>query len=214
VDADTPPSPPPSHVEAPAPYVYAATDERPRTPREKELCKTAGTFDWLYWGTTVALATGAVLLDQFVLQSAPNAAERLTGPALIGLTWGGVLGGGYLALPKCEPGLVRSPNPDGDAHPAWPAAIAIALLAGATAPLLVGIETGTGAVTTPWSTAERTGRLVTAGVAGAGGALLPYLIPPKTWRAAKELQKIRVGAVASMGTAPVSGAVVSYTVRF
>jgi hypothetical protein len=94
------------------------------------------------------------------------------------------------------------------------AAVATPLLAGATAPLLVGIETGTGAVTTPWSTAERTGRLVTAGVAGAGGALLPYLIPPKTWRAAKELQKIRVGAVASTGSAAPSGALVSYTLRF
>jgi hypothetical protein len=36
---------------------------------------------------------------------------------------------------------------------------------------------------------------------------LPYLLPPKTWRAARELEKIRAGATAS-------GAYLSYRVAF
>ena len=35
--------------------------------------------------------------------------------------------------------------------------------------------------------------LVAAGVSGFGGALLPYLLPPSTWAASRELEKIRVG---------------------
>jgi hypothetical protein len=184
--------------------VYAATDERARTPREKELCASASQFDYVYWGSTVLLTAGAILLDGFVIQPASEPVVRLSGPALVGLTWGGVLGGGYLSLPKCEPGLVRSGPPEGDVHRSWPGALAIALVAGATAPLIVGIETGTGPTTAGWSTEERAGRLVTAGIAGFIGALVPYLLPPKTWRAAKELERIRAGGPPQLGwgTAP------------
>lgn len=41
---------------------------------------------------------------------------------------------------------------------------------------------------------ERQARLIVAGVAGFGGALLPYLLPPKTWRAARKLEQLRIGA--------------------
>jgi hypothetical protein len=36
--------------------------------------------------------------------------------------------------------------------------------------------------------------VVVAGIAGFAGALLPYLAPPRTWRAARELHRIRFGA--------------------
>ena len=36
--------------------------------------------------------------------------------------------------------------------------------------------------------------IVAAGVAGFGGALLPYLLPPSTWAAARELDHLRFGA--------------------
>jgi hypothetical protein len=45
-----------------------------------------------------------------------------------------------------------------------------------------------------WSTFEREMHVVAAGVAGAAGALVPYLIPPRTWAAARELDRIRFGA--------------------
>jgi hypothetical protein len=205
LDSATPP--PTAAPAASAPYVYAATDERPRTPGEKELCSTASTFDWVYWGTTVLATVGSVALDVATIHTSNETAVRLTGPGLIGLTWGAVLGGGYLSLPKCEPGLVRSGPPEGDVHRVWPGAIAIALIAGATAPLVVGIETGTGTSTLTWSTEERAGRLVTAGVAGFVGALVPYLLPPRTWRAARELERIRMGA-------DTKGAFATYTLRF
>ena len=132
-----PPPPPAAQVEAP--YAYAATDERPRSAHERDLCKTASQYDWMYSGGTLLLTAGAIALDNLVIQSAKEPELRLTGPALVGLTWGSVLGGGYLSLPKCDPGLVNAPPPEGDVHVRWPIAVAIALFAGATAPLVVGI---------------------------------------------------------------------------
>jgi hypothetical protein len=34
---------------------------------------------------------------------------------------------------------------------------------------------------------------VAAGLAGFGGALLPYLLPPRTFTAARELDRVRFG---------------------
>jgi hypothetical protein len=177
-----------------APYAYAATEGPGQAARERDLCKTASQFDWIYSGSTVLLTAGAIALDNLVVQSAKEPELRLTGPALIGITWGSVLGGGYLSLPKCDAGFVDGAPPDGDVHVRWPIAVAVALLAGATAPLVVGIETGTGPSTDPWSTTERSMRLVVASAAGIGGSLLPYVLPPRTWRAAQELRRIRAGA--------------------
>jgi hypothetical protein len=49
--------------------------------------------------------------------------------------------------------------------------------------------------------------LVTAGLAGLGGALLPYLIPPRTWAAAQELDRLRFETDGR-------GAVVRYSLAF
>ena len=53
---DAPAALPPSPQEAP--YVYAATDLRPRQTREIELCEKASHFDWQYTGA-FALGFGA-----------------------------------------------------------------------------------------------------------------------------------------------------------
>jgi hypothetical protein len=199
---------PPTRTGAPtAPYVYAATDERPRGDVEAELCAKASQRDWLYIGGLVLLDVGSILLDANAIQLSAQTGVRLVGPGLVGLSWGATVGGGYLALPKCSPGFVGSAPPEGDVRQSWPLAISLALLAGATAPVLVGLETGTGPVTLPWSVTERSARLFVAGGAGFVGALVPYLLPPKTWRAAKELERIRAGADAT-------GAYLTYTVRF
>jgi hypothetical protein len=118
---------------------------------------------------------------------------RLTGPAMIGLTWGATIGGTWLALPKCAPHWVGQLPREGDVREDWPLAISLALLAGATAPIVNGIAIGYN-LPVEWSTFEREMHLVVAGVAGFGGALLPYAIPPRTWRAARELQRLRLGA--------------------
>lgn len=52
-------------------------------------------------------------------------------------------------------------------------------------------------------------RLVLASGFGIAGALLPYLLPPKTWRAAKELERLRAAP-----TEDGRGAFVSWRVRF
>jgi hypothetical protein len=187
--------------------VYAATEYRPRGSIEIDLCDRASRVDWIYAGAAVLADAGTVALDSLVLQEQTSAAGRLVGPSLIGLSWGFTLGGGYLALPKCSPDFVRAAPREGSDHADWPIAVSLSLLAAATAPVIVGIETGGGSVTLPWSTTERSLRLVLAGTGGALGAFLPYLLPPKTWRAAKALEYIRAGA-------DTHGAFVGYALRF
>jgi hypothetical protein len=198
LDAASPPPPP---------YVYAATDYRPRGEREVELCKRASSVDWLYFGGGVLADVGTIALDEAVFHEASSAGVRLVGPSLVGLSWGFTVGGGYLALPKCSPDFVEAAPPEGHVRADWPMAVGMTLLATATAPAVVGIETGTGNVTLPWSTTERVMRLVLAGAGGLVGALVPYVLPPKTWRAAKELERIRAGATAH-------GGFVGYAVSF
>jgi hypothetical protein len=200
VDAAPPPPPPP-----PA-YVYAATDERPRGPREIELCRKASSPDWLYFGTSFLLTAGAIAGDTFARSSTSEFVRDL-GPSAVGLTWGFTLGGGYLSIPKCAPDYVQSLPPEGNARTDWEIAVAFAALAGLTAPIIMATETGTIPVT--WSDAERVGRLVLSSGFGIGGALLPYLLPPKTWRAAKELERLRASA-----TEDGRGAFVSWRIRF
>ena len=77
-----PPPPPPS----PPAYVYAATDERPRTPEEQKLCAKASDPDWLYLGALVALDAGAVVLDWDPdVQNSSSGVVRFTGPVALGL---------------------------------------------------------------------------------------------------------------------------------
>src|SRR5271170_7921165 len=64
VDSTPPRPPPPSPAPVPAPsaYVYAATDERPRTPHEIELCKKASSTDWVYFLSGLVLTAGSIVL--------------------------------------------------------------------------------------------------------------------------------------------------------
>jgi len=199
VDAGTPPPEPP-----PA-YVAAATDERPRTPREVELCEKASHFDWLYFGAGIVGDVAAIWLDGTLKYQSPGL--TYLGPSALGLAWGWTIGGGYLALPKCSPNWVASAPPEGNVRADWPIAIALAGLSGVMAPFLVGTEIG--GIPVYWPEAQRTMRLVFASGGGVAGALLPYLLPPKTWSAAKELEHLRGGA-----TDDGRGAFVSWSVRF
>jgi hypothetical protein len=119
---------------------------------------------------------------------------RLSGPAAIGLSWGATVGGAWLALPKCSPQWTGEPPREGNVHANWPIALSLALLAGATAPLINGIAIGSYDLPLTWTTVERAMHLVDAGLAGFVGAFLPYLIPPTTWSAAREIERIRFGA--------------------
>lgn len=201
VDAHTPPDP---HA-GPPPYHYAATDTAPRTARENELCERASTTDWAYLAIGPAAVAGSIYLDAFQLKESSEPGIRTIGPGLVGVSWGFTLGGGYLALPKCSSNWVRYAPPEGDVRRSWPLALGLALFSGVTAPILVGVETGP--IDFEWSVSERVGRLVTAGLSGFTGALLPYLLPPKTWRAAKELEHLRA-------TADQRGATIGWSIAF
>lgn len=190
---------PPPAVSSPAgeAHVYGPTDVAPRGQRETELCASASHTDWLYLGVLLALDVGGIAVEaQNSLQQSGTTALHFVGPVAVGLPWGATLGGGYLALPKCDPQWVTAPAREGDVHASWPMALAIALLAGATAPVVDSIVIG--GYPQPWSTTERSLHVLTAGVAGFTGALLPYLLPPRTWSAARELQHLRVEGTAGL----------------
>jgi hypothetical protein len=204
-----PPSPAPSAL-------YAPGDVAPRGDHEQELCAKASHPDWLYMGGLLALNAGAILgSNNSAIQGSDSVPVRMLEPVMLGVTWGALLGGVYLSLPKCSGHWVDAPPREGAATATWPIALSIALVSGATAPILTGIVVGScnppqcqEGLPASWSTVEREMHLVAAGIAGFGGALLPYLVPPKTWRAAKELEQLRVGADAQ------GGVTVQYRVSF
>jgi|CZKU01.1.fsa_nt_gi hypothetical protein len=186
----------------------APGDIYPRDSREHDLCARASHPDWFYLGGLALLDVGTVWASTTItLKYSPNLLLRSTGPLMIGFAWGATLGGGWLALPKCSLEWVGESPREGRARPSWPLAVSIAMLAGFTAPIVSFIAIGycsldpDNPATTPCqqgfiastSTFEREMRLVLAGVAGFGGALLPYLIPPTTVRAAREIDRLRIG---------------------
>jgi hypothetical protein len=123
----------------------------------------------------------------------------------VGLTWGVFIGSFYPSLPKCSPHFANATPPEGQVRTMWPMALSFALLAGATAPLVEFIAIGP--VPEPWSNAERVTRLLLAGGLAFGSALIPYVLPPKTLRAARELLNLRPSISAH-------GSFVSYSLRF
>jgi hypothetical protein len=176
-------------------------DIYPRTDRERELCDRASRPDWFYLGGLVVLDVGAVWLGTSdTVKYSTSVPLRTSGPALIGLTWGATLGGAWLALPKCSPSWVESPSREGEVGASWPLALSIALLAGATAPIVNGI--GIGNLPIEWSTFEREMHVAVAAVFGFGGALLPYVLPPRTLSAARELERIRIEPLLAGALAP------------
>jgi hypothetical protein len=196
-------------VDSLPPIVYAANDERPRGAREQELCEKASSTDWLYMGVSFASFVGALYVDGAYIKFSQQPGVRTIGPALAGLTWGFTLGGGYLAQPKCQPDWVSSAPPEGDVRTSWQLALALGGLAAISAPILESYFALPCAGCDPaeWSVGERRVRVFAAAGGGFVGALLPYVLPPKTWRNAKELERLRAGG-------DKNGAFLSYTVRF
>lgn len=202
VRAVEPTLPPPASTTAPPPeppgYVYAASDLRPRQTREIELCKKASDFDWLYTGTMLAGEAASIYLSSTPLKEGESAPVRLLGPAAVGFFWGGFLSGGYLSLPKCDPLWAGGAPPEGDVRASWPMAVTISLISIATAPAIDYIFLGP--VKPWWEVPERSARIFVAMGTGVLGSLFPYLVPPSTWAARKEIDKIRLAPVAGGAT--------------
>ena len=185
--------------------MYAATDIRPRQTREIELCEKASHFDWQYTGAFALGFAGSIYLNIDPLKNTDSAVSRLAGPALVGFTWGGFLSGGYLSLPKCDPLWAYGAPPEGNVRLDWPMATAIAIIAGVTAPIMD--YTFLGPVKLDWAVAERSARVFVGASFGVFGALFPYVLSPRTWSAAKEIERIRVSGT-STGTS------LTYTLQF
>ncbi len=155
----------------------------------------------------MVLDAGAIWAgSSYAIKYSDSIPVRMTGPAMIGLTWGATVGGAWLALPKCSPHWVGESPREGAVRETWPLALSFSLLAGATAPIVNAIANGSN-LPISWSTFEREMHLVTAGVLGFGGSFLPYLIPPRTWASARELDRLRLEMSAS-------GAFIQYVGKF
>jgi hypothetical protein len=200
---DPPPTPP--AVVQEQPYLYAATDIRPRQQKEIELCEKASHFDWQYTGAMGLLFATSVYFNLDYFKQHGPVSIRMIGPMTEGFFWGGFLSGGFLSLPKCDPLWAQGPPPEGNVRAAWPIATAITLLSAISAPFLD--YTFLGFQKPGWSTEEKSARIFIASGFGVMGALFPYLLPPRTWSAAKQIEKMRVEGYRD-------GAVLSYRVLF
>jgi hypothetical protein len=211
---------PPSAANAPDEpdfAVPAGGDIYPRTPEEKRLCDKASSPDWLYLGGSVAAVVASVFVDRRLnaiekpanlegFYTIKEPGVRLIGPPLVGLSWGFLLGGMYLALPKCDPRWIGEAPREGSVRRTWPVALSLAALAGLSAPFFMGVEQGFDVLSAA-AVSERQARVFLSAGLGFGGALLPYLLPPKTWRAAKKLETLRAEPYQD-------GAIVKYVVQF
>lgn len=176
----------------PAAYAAAPGDIYPRGAQEQELCERASHPDWVYLGALLALDAGAITYGSVgSIQDNSSIAVRFTAPVAVGLAWGAGIGGGWLALSHCDPHYVGEAPREGDVHADWPLALSLALLGGSTAPMINAILVG--GLPRDWSDSERAMHVVAAGAAGFVGALVPYLLPPRSWSAAKELEHLRLG---------------------
>lgn len=219
---------PPPNLPDPPPYVYAASDSRPRQAREIELCSQASTTDWLYLSGLGAGLVGSITLDTLVFR--PTGAQkekedynvwrariegdmslpaaRTFGSGLVGLSVGALVGGFYLTLPKCDPHFAYGPPPEGSMRSTWPTALTLGLVSAVVAPLVVAIESASPyGYISQWEVSERAIHFVVPAVTGFVGAFLPYLLPPRTWRAAREIERIRGGVTSG-------GAFVGYSFTF
>ncbi len=184
----------------------AATDLYPRGSREAELCDAASRPDWLYLSIPPLLVAGAITLDSQVFQTDSSGFVRELGPTFIGLTWGLFIGSFYPSLPKCSPHFTTAVPPEGQVRTSWPMAFSFALFAAATAPFVDFIAIGE-PEPAAWPDGERVMRVVLASTLAFGSAFIPYLLPPKTLRATRELLNLRPSISAH-------STFVSYSLRF
>lgn len=191
MDSLPPSDPAVAAQEPPVTYAAAPGDIYARNSHEADLCRSAAHPDWFYLGGLLALDAGSVWFgSSTAVKYAKSEAVRLLGPSLVGLTWGASVGGAWLALPKCSQTWVGESPREGGVRTSVPVAVALAVLAGVTAPVINGVAVGP--LPTFWSTTESEIHLVAAGIAGFTGALLPYFLPPRTWAASRELEHLRV----------------------
>lgn len=198
----------PPAIVAPASPTHgqAATELYGRSPREVELCARAASPAYGYALGWLAL-TGLSFAIGSASKYGDNAGTRMLGPAFLGLSWGGLVGSTYAIMPKCHPYFAGGAPPEGAVTTSVPLVTALVMLAGVSAPIMVGINTGF--IPTQWTNEERVMRLVVASGAGLVGALLPYVpfLSPRTLSAARELQRLRVEPVQS-------GLILGYGARF
>ena len=171
--------------------MYAASEYRAQPGKDEELCRAASHTDWLYIAGTLALDAAWIAADTQYFRFRDEPGVRLIGPSMMGLFWGATLGGALLSRPQCDPGLIHWAPPEGNIHTEMPLLFAVALTSLATAPFVARIEQG--AIRAEWPIWERAWSTVLPMVTGFGGTFLPLLFPPRTYRAARELQNLRIG---------------------
>jgi hypothetical protein len=171
--------------------VYAASEFRALPGRDAELCRAASHTDWLYMAGTWVLVGGAIAGDRAYFYQSGQPGIRLIGPSLTGVAWGAALGGALLSRPQCDPDDIHWAPPEGNVHSDMPLVFATALLSLASASFVANLSRGP--ILQEWPVWERAWATVLPMATGFGGTFLPLLLPPRTYRAAQELQNLRIG---------------------
>jgi hypothetical protein len=215
----------------------AATDNGPRAGLESKLCERGSSPDYAYLIGLIAANVGTIVLDRafFSRIDAPkdrdgkaddnapfdrsHSAVRSVGPGLIGLAWGALVPGFYMSLPTCSKTWVASHPPEGEVRSNTSFFIALSLAAVATAPLIVAIQSGPeqfGVATNRYPTGEKSVRVLLPMATSLLGSLLPHVsfLAPKTWRAAMELEQLRLGVTPIANEGKVTGATLGLSARF
>ncbi len=176
----------------PPAHAYGATDFRPVTQQEKDLCAKADHHDWLYITGTMALTAGSIALDSRYFGRTGEPGLRLVGSSGIGLAWGIFVGGTYLALPKCDPLYVHHPPPEGEVRAQWPLTVGLSMVSMLTAPFVIALFQGVRQTDDIRPVYERSLNVLLPAAVAFGGTWLPYLLPPRTWSAYQDLQNLRL----------------------
>ncbi len=171
--------------------MYGPGDIYPRGAHERELCDKAASTDWIYLSTAGLATVGSVVINSETKYSS-TWPVRFLGPASVGLSMGWLIGSLPLALPQCSETGMRFSGREGDTRK--PGYLAISLALGSVALSSITMAVATGQQPQEWGNVERAGRVLTTSGFAIAGSLLPYLLPPKTWRAAEELRKLRFEA--------------------
>ncbi len=166
-----------------------------RENRRIDACSRANRMDWAYIGGAAGLVVASVYVDgSWIKYGAESPAGRMGGSALVGASWGILLGGTYRAIARCAGGPRGVLSPELAFYNEDSAGWAVSLGAALTAPLVHAIARGP--VPLAWSTEERASHVVIPGLVAGLTSWLPAWRPvsPAPWNAYSEL--IRLDAAA------------------
>ncbi len=184
-DAPAMVAPAPSQASPPSSSINLA-----RENRRIDACMRANRTDWAYLGGSGALVVGSVYTDLTWLKYGSDASTRMAGSALVGASWGILLGGAYRSIARCSGGPRGVLSPELAFYNEDSMAWALSLGAALTAPLVHAVARGP--VPYDWTTEERAAHVIIPGLVAGLSSWLPAWKPvaPAPWNAYSELLRL------------------------